>query len=307
MKNKTAKLPLRGREIEIHTNSAGFRGAREYALKKPAGIYRILVLGDSFPFGFGVADSDAFPAVLESRDKTLEVINLSVPGYGIDQMLMAWRTIGAFYEADSVLIGVFPEDFWRATRSFADSGHAKPYFTLSAKKELQLHNVPVPPQYQLNRDQFPEVIQKSARERFLSGSCLYREVRKGWIRLGKNLGLIDPDTEAEWILGREILRTLVSEIRKSGVKPVIFVLPPDRWARQKKPDSLRKSLLRFARQEKVDLADPTSDFHAAVTREGIAAYYIQDDWHWTPKGHLLTADVAERFFQSRRNSLAEKP
>jgi hypothetical protein len=306
MKSKTAQLPLRGREIQIRTNSAGFRGAREYSLKKPAGVYRIVVLGDSFPFGFGVADSEAFPAVLESRDKTLEVINLSVPGYGVDQMLMAWRTIGAFYGADSVLIGIFPEDFWRATRSFADSGHAKPYFTLSPGNELQLHNVPVPPQYQLNTGQFPEVVGRGALERLLLESRLFREVRKGWIRLGKNLGFIDPDNETEWILGRRILKTLVTEIRASGADPVIFILPPDRWAREKKPDSLRKSLLRFARQEKVDIVDPTPEFHAAVTREGMTDYYIQDDWHWTAKGHLLAADIAERFFERRRNPLAAK-
>jgi hypothetical protein len=296
MKNKTAVLETQGQQVDVHTNSAGFRGVREYVKKKPAGVYRIIVLGDSFPFGFGVRDEEALPAVLESRYQKLEVINLCVPGYGIDQMLMAWRGIGAGYEADMVVIGIFPEDFWRATRSFADSGHAKPYFTLSAGGQLRLNNVPVPPQFQLDINQFPELVAVGPLEQVLMKSVLYRELKKGLsVLLGKKLGLIDPDTEVECVVGRAILKQLVQEVRQKGARPVIFIMPPERWVRSERKDSLRKSLYRFGHNEDVEMVDPTKDFYAAVRQSTAADYYIQDDWHWTAKGHLLAADVFQNY------------
>jgi hypothetical protein len=296
MKNKTALLELKGLQVEIHTNSEGFRGIREYAKNKPEGVYRIIVLGDSFPFGFGVRDEESFLAVLESRYQKLEVINLCVPGYGIDQMLMVWRTIASQYEADMVVIGIFPEDFWRATRSFADSGHAKPYFTLTPDGQLSLKNVPVPPKYQLDTNQFPDLIAMSRFEQILMESKLYRLLKKGLIRLlGKKWGIIDPDTDEEWLLGRVILKTLVAEIRQKGIRPVIFIMPPERWVQSERKDSLLKSLYRFAAKEKVEMVDPTREFYAALKQSAATDYYIKDDWHWTAKGHRLAADIFQNY------------
>ena len=52
---------------------------REFAVPKPPGLLRILVLGDSVAFGHGVAASEAFPRVLEdllnSADRPVEVVN----------------------------------------------------------------------------------------------------------------------------------------------------------------------------------------------------------------------------------------
>jgi hypothetical protein len=48
----------------VRTNSLGLRGA-EIPASKSAGRERILVLGDSYAFGYGVGDEDTFAAVLE--------------------------------------------------------------------------------------------------------------------------------------------------------------------------------------------------------------------------------------------------
>ncbi len=297
--SKTATLDVKGRTLDVHINSAGFRGVREYQKEKPADVKRILVLGDSFPFGFGVSDDETFPALLESRGRNREVINLSVPGYGIDQMLVAYRLIGAAYSPDIVVVCIFPEDFWRATRSFADSGHAKPYFSLSRDGKLVLHNEPVPPQYQLNTNQFPELLEYGPPKSWLRQSALWRLSRKPLTKLAKNLKLIDPDTSDEWTLGRVILKELIAEIRQSGSRPVIFLMPSERWARNERKDSLLKSLYRFADQQHVEMVDPTREFFEAAKRSDITDYYIKDDWHWTPKGHALAADILERYLRKK--------
>lgn len=217
-KNKKAVLQKKGFEVEIHTNSQGFRGLKEYGSQKPPDITRAIVLGDSFSFGWGVRDEEAWTAQLELKSSRLEMINLCVPGYGVDQMLMAFRTLGKGWQADYVFVTVFPEDFWRSTRSFADTGHAKPYFTLSAKKELVLHNVPVPPPRTLRTNQFPPLIEQGPIERLMMHSMIYRKLKKPLLKLGSNLGWVDPDLTEEWRVGQAILRQLFQEIRETGAE-----------------------------------------------------------------------------------------
>lgn len=57
------RIHVAGRDTEIRSNSLGLRGP-ELPPKAP-GERRILMLGDSFVFGFGVAAAEAVPAVLE--------------------------------------------------------------------------------------------------------------------------------------------------------------------------------------------------------------------------------------------------
>ncbi len=299
-KNKTALLESANfPQIIVHTNSAGFRGVREYAIEKPEGTIRIAVLGDSFPFGFGVQDGDAFPSLLESKDGTLETLNLAVPGYGIDQIYLSYREVVRKFQPDIVLIGIFPEDFWRCTRSFADSGHVKPYFSLSPKGGLVLHNVPVPPPFSLNQDQFPPLLEQNRLQKILSKSVLYRLAKKPLIKLAKNMRLIDPNYTEEWLVGRAILAALIREVRQDGATPVLLLMPPQDWAQSARKTSLERSILRFADREKVGLINLKPAFNDAVAKDGLDTYYIKNDWHWTPKGHALAARAIMEYFNQK--------
>ncbi len=277
--------------MEVHTNSAGFRGTREYSLAKPQGVIRIAVLGDSFVFGFGVQDGETFPALLESQDKTREVLNLGVSGYGIDQIYLSYREIARKYHPDVILIGIFQEDFWRCTRSFADTGHVKPYFVLSSKGELQLRNVPVPPPFSMNTDQFPPLLEQNRLQKLLNKSVLYRLAKKPLIKLAKNMRLIDPNSTEEWLIGRAILKELILEARRDGATPVLVLMPPQDWAKTVRKTTLERSILLFADRENVALINLHPVFTEAVAKDGLEAYYIKGDWHWTPKGHALAAKM----------------
>src|SRR5262249_33209658 len=72
--------------VLVSLNSEGFRGG-EFREIKPGGTYRVVTLGDSWTFGYSVEQHQTYPTRLEAelnkldRNKTYEVVNLSVPGY----------------------------------------------------------------------------------------------------------------------------------------------------------------------------------------------------------------------------------
>ncbi len=89
--------------VEYAVNADGFRDLPR-APVKPAGTLRVLVLGDSVTFGFGVERAEAFPAQLEARLAGAEVLNLGVGGYNpyTEAALLADR--GLAYQPDLVLV-----------------------------------------------------------------------------------------------------------------------------------------------------------------------------------------------------------
>lgn len=125
----------------LSSNSRGLRGAREYAVDKPPGVVRIVVLGDSFTFGEDVGDDEAWPRRLEQLLPGTEVLNLGVHGYGHDQMLLYLKEEGLGYHPDVVIVGFLPDDMERNVLAFRD--YAKPRFVLKDGR-LSLTNVPVP-------------------------------------------------------------------------------------------------------------------------------------------------------------------
>lgn len=105
-------------DVRISTNEAGLRGTREYSLEKPDGVRRVVLLGDSFIFGFGVSDQNVISAVLEGMlnddssqgAATYEVINPSVSGFGQAEELITFENKGVNYEPDYVIAFYFSND-----------------------------------------------------------------------------------------------------------------------------------------------------------------------------------------------------
>ena len=126
----------------LNSNSRGLRGRREYSYEKPAGVRRLLVLGDSFTFGEDVSDDETYCHQLERLLPGTEVLNLGVHGYGHDQMLLYFREEGVKYRPDLVVLGFLYDDMERNLVGFRD--FAKPRFE-QRDGRLELRNVPVPP------------------------------------------------------------------------------------------------------------------------------------------------------------------
>src|SRR6185503_2752348 len=79
-------------------NSQGNRGP-EAAFAKPSGVRRVVVIGDSQAWGYGVGDDETIPAQLqrllnEAGGARYEVLNLGVGGYGTDQAFLKYLVEG---------------------------------------------------------------------------------------------------------------------------------------------------------------------------------------------------------------------
>src|SRR5438132_9116104 len=100
-------------EAYVRINSDGLRD-REHSKAKPAGTFRIAVVGDSYPEALPVGMEDAFWAVLERKlnqcgafdGKKIEVINFGVSGYGSAQELLTLRERVWAYSPDLVMLAI---------------------------------------------------------------------------------------------------------------------------------------------------------------------------------------------------------
>jgi lysophospholipase L1-like esterase len=278
-------------QTEINTNSNGFRGSRNYQLASSAGNVRIVALGDSFTFGWGVHDQETFAAVIENLQSNAEVINLGSAGFGLDQTLLSFREIGSKFNPDYVVISIYPEMFWRSTRAYTDAGYGKPYFVLGHGNVLELKNVPVKGPEELGYHQYPEQFSSNHFSYLLSRSALFRYLKHKILRFFRDLGWIDPDLTDEWKISRILLKKLVEEIRAEGAQAILLLVPPVQWMEHSKKTSIQKSLFRFSKKENVRLIDLTEILKPMAEKHGLDTYYIKNDGHWTKTSHALVASI----------------
>ena len=93
-----------GGRYHININSQAIRADRDYPTGKPAGVRRIIVLGDSMTAGQFLSNADRFSELLERRDPSIEVINLALEGSGTDQQVLLYEHVGLQFEHDLVVL-----------------------------------------------------------------------------------------------------------------------------------------------------------------------------------------------------------
>lgn len=121
----------------VRINAEGFRD-RDHAPARPAGGFRVAVLGDSFVEAREVALADTFWKVMERRLQRclgpgrapVEVLGFGVNGYGPPQELIVLETRVWRYQPDAVVLALFTgNDIANASRRL--DGHPdRPYFRL---------------------------------------------------------------------------------------------------------------------------------------------------------------------------------
>jgi lysophospholipase L1-like esterase len=103
--------------VPVSINSAGLRD-REFSLEKPAGVYRVMILGDSTTLGWGVRQEDTAAKFLERKlnadfpvgYSSVEVMNTGVGNYDTVQEVTYYETMGWKFHPDLVVLVFFIND-----------------------------------------------------------------------------------------------------------------------------------------------------------------------------------------------------
>lgn len=251
-----------GGSFIVSTDHNGLRVPR-HPEEKAEGMHRVMALGCSTTFGWGVDDDESYPARLESRLKAgghddWEVINGGQPGYTTFQGLWLWDRTLKRYEPDVVLIGYVVQDARKAAytdRSQAilqgESRYLKQHLLYRSKVYLGL--------------------------RALIGSVQVRAKERGEGDAGGVYRVPPEDYVAN-------IRQLVDKVRAIGAEPVLFGYPLERegYTRQH-----RLILAAAAEDLGVRHFDPQARMEEASRRQTL--YFERDRGHANAKGNNLIA------------------
>jgi len=119
-------------ETTYAISSNGIRD-KEISLSKTGDEFRIVALGESNVFGQGIDYGKRFTEVIEQELSNVEVVNMAVWGFGMDQAFLQLKRDGFKYEPDLVILFII-EDFLKRCKDFSNDCGYKPRFILSEDK-----------------------------------------------------------------------------------------------------------------------------------------------------------------------------
>lgn len=252
----------------VNINSAGYRD-REYQLPKPAGGVRIMMLGDSLTFGWGVKVEDTFADQLEKMlnkgagEGKFEVINTGVGNYNTYMEVAAFMRNGSKYNPDIIVLNYFINDAEptpkRAENSFTEYSHAAVMLWGAFDT--------------ISRMYFGKADWKS----YYSG--LYDDTQPGWIQT------------------KEAIAQLADYCRQKGIKLMIVNLPELHELSSYPFENVNSKLAEVAGQ----LGVPFYDLLPAFTSEVPQSLWVSPtDAHPNAKADAIiaakTAEALGRFF-----------
>ncbi len=292
-------------------NSQGLRADHAIADWPAPGRARIVLAGDSFTFGLGVADAGRFGDRLEAARRDVDVVDMGVLGTGTDQQLLLHEQEGARWHADLVVLGYMTEHIVRNAHEGRVSGNGlmvpKPRFVLE-NGELVLRGVPVPEE--LVHD---SAIAEEWSERQSAGvpvpfksflrehSALYGLLRARLRPLVQRLRGSRPESypeyhaeREEWRVTQALIRRFAERVRSKESRFLLLLIPAAEYVRPPCEDELpERALLAFAEQAGIDALDLLPALRTAEAA-GEHTYYDSDP-HWTAAGHAVAARELSRW------------
>ena len=252
----------------VSTNGDGLR-APLFSVEADPGTLRIMTLGCSTTFGWGVRDEETYPARLggylaQRGYDSVEVVNGGQPGYTSFQGRWLWDRVLKDYRPDVVLIGYVVQDARKA--SYSDKSQA--------------------------------ILQNDAR--FLKDNVLYR--LRSYLLLRTALGKVQIRAKERGQGDQggthrvpvadysENLQYLIDQVEGLGGAPVLFGYPLERSGYT----ADHRSILKAAAQVKgVPLFDPQPQMEAATRSQQL--YFPNDRGHANAAGNDLIAQWVADF------------
>ncbi|HEY0281445.1 MAG TPA: GDSL-type esterase/lipase family protein [Rhizomicrobium sp.] len=295
-------------EARYYTNQAGFRVAKpglEYSVRKPANTYRIVLLGPSFAYGWGVDYDKSFAALLPrllaergfAQGRKIELIDAGVPSLEPAQQLNWYEHVGKKYQPDLVIQFIYGSMAVKSNPRSSMAADAKGYLIRS---------------------------DLSASQRWRERAKHFATVFYGWMLwtdfdAWRNARPAAPNG-AVMGAGRELVQQtkfdldkpgirdatlfydrLAKTVRESGARlqivyfPLSYVIYPDdvgRWRHLgvrnvEAQEAFDAAFVSYLNGRHIPAVDITDDLRKAAVHEKRLYYWL--DIHWTPEGNLAAA------------------
>jgi len=262
------------------------RGNRKIEAKPPESVLRLLSIGDSFTYGTEVGAQENFSARLESSLGNSEVLNMAVPGYGIDQAIWKYQHHGRQYAPNVVILGIYTDDYARTGLSFG--AYAKPMLQQTAGG-FELANYPVPtPQQELDR------IGQAIDQEWYTPVLL----RNSWKRLRGGTGQTNEYFGRNDARVANLLEQLKNGVAEAGGILMIVHIPPAELFVEEVPiqAEISRRLIAIYKQLEIQHVDVIQEFAARLAPRQIhdQLYVLRDDGtagHLSAAGHQLVAEL----------------
>jgi hypothetical protein len=302
----TRFLPQYGHAVSF--NSAGMRD-REHTLAKPAGVFRVLLMGDSFMEALQVPFEASLPSLLErslsqQTGRQVEVVNAGVSGWGTDDELRYLTDYGLKYDPDLIVVAVtlhndisdnLRQDWHTVTdgalveRPRVPAGYFR-YKVTQLKAFLSTRFQT----YQLwRRARHGGEIRQVTRQLNTHVVQLFREPTSDKVAQGMQLTdllLARMQAVAAEHGGRVALVLLPLRYQLSDSTFADFVRASEVPPQEMQIDRPQRMLTRVADSLGVPVVDLLPGFRQ-WTAQGGAPLYLEWDGHWNEAGHRLAAGI----------------
>ncbi|MEW6264019.1 MAG: SGNH/GDSL hydrolase family protein [Thermodesulfobacteriota bacterium] len=314
--------------VEIEIGGHGYRGPTP-APDKPAGVYRVVLLGDSFLQARVLPYEQVFYSILNERFKKqgrpIEVINMGVEGYGTAQEYLVYRHQARRYRPDLVILFFYVGNDLQENYPPQEN---RPGFKL---KDGRLEYVPFevkgrrrgPVKDFLRKhvrlyNYLPDLFRAAAGNlsEWVSGEEKARRLEEHRLQFEQSADL-EPtrramefrELDSAWQVTLKVMEKLKNEAAADGAVlaladfPMITQVYDRYWnlllSRNPGVDTSgwdrfgpQRILEEFARQEGIRYL-PFSRFLAETARKTGRMYYLPGDYHFSAPAHELLAEFFE--------------
>ena len=284
--------------VLIKINDEGFRD-KSYTYQPPPGGLRLLVLGDSIVWGWGVEQKQIFTEIIEKNHPNLEVINMGVSGYSTDQEYLLLKEVGLKYHPHLILLMFFDDDIAGNIRSVNFLVYPKPKFAVVDGRLVlwQRPSAQVGIARKVNHFlRTHSVLYNVSTRVFLYSPARPMEFLRSGVSRMTNWWA-GSQNEDPFKLTSLILIEMHQLVRQHGAEFVIVKVATQgdgAMDKKEKDDPLGE----FCRTRKIPYLDLAFPFHQYLQHEKHASLRFPHDRHWNAEAHKLVASVIQSFLEA---------
>ena len=278
-------------DVWIKTNPQGFRDDGEHAWSKPPGVIRILGLGDSFMFGWGVTLEESFLKKLEQNLEqrtgiTIETINTGIPGWNLNHYYVYLKEIGVRYSPDIIVLSYYWNDLY--IRKIQEKIPADPKHQMGWQHRGGIFHL----SYLFN---FAKSLAHNIRlkNRYKRIDYLYEITARRKELTKRKKVLLSDHGEKDTQASTHILKTLFKKIQdlaySHGSRLIITYIPDVAQPQHPELQFINGVLASVAKEMDIPFIDMTRVFESSSDPESF--YFWPKDWHTNAQGHERMAEA----------------